>query len=124
MSDPLSAELKVLESQLEEISGQLAEVALDMAQGGFSEFPIFVAHREEAKIGELLLDRNEYNFPYSISVSSMEDFEELGILKPDKLDEFRTTYGNSKKQTCIFWIYNTNANFIFFPLAGRKSDNN
>jgi len=52
-----------------------------MVDGGFTEHPLYVAHQEQAKIGEMIVDRDEFGFPFSINATTIERFLELGILQ-------------------------------------------
>ena len=80
LNKEIEAALKTLEKQIAEISDMLKEVSHDIIDGGFSNYPIFVAHQENAKIGEMILDRTEFDFPLSINATVMERLIELNIL--------------------------------------------
>mgnify|MGYP001074438238 FL=1 len=68
----VTAQIDQLKNQLKGISKELKEVSDDMIQGGFTQRPIFVAHQENAQIGELLFDRTEFGFLYSINATTIE----------------------------------------------------
>lgn len=113
--------LKSLESQISEISEMLKEVSNDIIDGGFSECPIFVAHQEHAKIGEMILDRTEFGFPYSINATVVERLIELNILNQDKLTDFKKALGDPKKNMCILWLHGEHSQFIFTPFLKTAS---
>lgn len=115
LNKEIEAALKTLEKQIAEISEMLKEVSHDIIDGGFSNYPIFVAHQENAKIGEMILDRTEFDFPFSINATVMERLIELNILNQNKIDDFTKAYGENKKNMCILWLYGEHSQFIFTP---------
>ncbi len=64
MNQEIAAKLEELRAQLKGISNELKEVSQEMITGEYTKTPVFVAHTENAQIGELLFDRAEYGFPY------------------------------------------------------------
>jgi len=101
--DPVvESQLKSLEAQLGELNDFLLEVSTDMVDGGFTEHPLYVAHQEQAKIGEMIVDRDEFGFPFSINATTIERFLELGILQKERLGAFLKAYGNPKSRCCVF----------------------
>jgi len=53
MTDPLEKELKMLEVELAEFSGELLEVTRELLRERVTEFPIFIAHEDENLRGPL-----------------------------------------------------------------------
>jgi len=129
MSDPVvESQLKSLEAQLGELNDFLLEVSTDMVDGKFTEHPIYVAHQEQAKIGEMIVDRDEFGFPYSINATTIERFLELGILQKERLGAFLKTYGNPKVKCCVFLMVAPEPQFVFHnfkvgsaAVAGKSS---
>ena len=115
LNKEIEAALTTLESQLNEIKEMLKEVSDDIIQGGFSEYPVFVAHQEDAKIGELIIDRSEFDFPFSINATVMERLIELNILTDDRKDQFIKAFGDTSKNMCILWLFGQHSQFIFMP---------
>jgi hypothetical protein len=124
MDDPLKKELKLLEAEVTGFSGELMEISLEMLNGGYTEYPIYVVHDGTMEIGELLFDAGEYKVPYSIHVSMLEDFIEAGIIPEEKSNIFKIAYGDPKQFMCIFFVVAETARFVFYPFAKRQSDNN
>lgn len=122
MEDPLKKELKLLENEISELTPELHEVSLEMIREGYTEFPIYIVHDGAVEMGERLVDAAEYNLPYSINVSMLEDFIEAGIIPEDKTDLFRIAYGDPKQFMGVFFVIGESARFIFYPFAKRKSD--
>lgn len=112
---PKESPLKSLETDLKFYSESLKEVAIEIMVEGISEFPIFVAHQHEVKLGEPILDRNELNTDWSIHASTIEEFTEKGLIQSDKKEKFIKQYKDPYKFMCVFVIVPEGANFIFFP---------
>jgi hypothetical protein len=107
--------LKSLETDLKFYNDSLKEVAIEIMVEGISEFPIFVAHQHEVKLGEPILDRNELNTGWSIHASTIEEFTEKGLIQADKKERFMKQFKDPYKFMCVFVIVPEGANFIFFP---------
>jgi hypothetical protein len=122
MSDPLEKELKALQEELAEFSGQLLEITRELLKERVTEFPIFIAHQSDVIIGEVIIDLKEYEVPFSLSVSTIEEFVETGLIQKDKLIAFREAFGNPINNMCVFWVHGDNARYILFPFAGRNTD--
>jgi hypothetical protein len=112
--DPVvESQLKSLEAQLGELNDFLLEVSTDMVDGQFTEHPLYVAHQEQAKIGEMIVDRDEFGFPFSINATTIERFLELGILQKERLGAFLKAYGNPKSRCCVFLMVAPVPQFVF-----------
>lgn len=107
--------LKSLEADLKFYNESIKEVAIEIIAEGISEFPIFVAHQHEVKLGEPIIDHNELNTEWSIHASTLEEFTEKGLIQPDKKDRFVKQYKDPHTFMCIFVIVPEGANFVFFP---------
>lgn len=121
---------KEWEMMLEQLRGELIllkesikETAVDIIKEGFSKYPIFIAHQEEVKIGEVILDKADIATTWSISASTMEEFEDRGLITSDKKTTFVSNYKDPKKFICLFVIYRTSANFVFVPYQSTSANN-
>ena len=101
-----------------ELNDFLLEVSTDMVDGGFTEHPLYVAHQEQAKIGEMIVDRDEFGFPFSINATTIERFLELGILQKERLGAFLKAYGNPKSKCCVFLMIQPEPQFVFHSFKG------
>ena len=114
--------LKSLEADLKFYSESIKEVALEIMVEGISAYPIFAAHQHELNLGELILDRDELHTEWTIHASTLEEFVEKGIIKPDKKERFIKNFKDPDKFMCLFVIVPEGANFVFFPYQkGRNS---
>jgi len=113
---------KEWEAQLEHLRGELIlmkesirETSDDIIKEGFSKHPIFIAHQEEIKVGEVILDKTDMATVWSISASTMEEFNEKALIPEDKKTFFEKQYKDAKKFICLFVIYGASARFVFIP---------
>jgi len=90
-------------------------VATEIMVEGISAYPIFIAHQHEVNVGELILDKDELNTNWTIQASTLEEFVEKGIIKPDKKENFIKNYKNAHQFMCLFVIVPEGANFVFYP---------
>lgn len=118
--DPyIKLQLKSLKEDLEFYRTMMKEVAKDIISGGFSDYPIFVAHQYEASIGEIILDRKELGRSWTIHASTLEEFVEKGIIQKDRESLFRDNFKDAAKFACIFMITEKGGNFVFYPYDGE-----
>ena len=112
---PKESPLKSLEQDLKFYAESVKEVATEIMVEGISAFPIFIAHQHEVNVGELILDKDELNTNWTIQASTLEEFVEKGIIKPDKKENFIKNYKNAHQFMCLFVIVPEGANFVFYP---------
>lgn len=118
---------KEWEAQLEHLRGELIlmkesirETAVDIIKEGFSKYPIFIAHQDEIKVGEVILDKEDMATVWSISASTMEEFNEKSLIPEEKKKFFIDQYKNPKEFICLFVIYKNSAHFVFVPYKAEQ----
>lgn len=107
--------LESLEVDLKYFSDSIKEVAIEIMVEGLSKYPIFIAHQNEVKLGEVIFDRVEMNTDWTIQASTLEEFMERGVIKKELKERFIDTYKNPDKFMCVFVVVPEGANFVFFP---------
>ncbi len=112
---PKESPLKSLEQDLKFYAESIKEVATEIMVEGISAYPIFIAHQHEVNVGEMILDKDELNTNWTIQASTLEEFVEKGIIKPDKKENFIKNYKNAHQFMCLFVIVPEGANFVFYP---------
>lgn len=112
---PKESPLKSLEADLKFYNESIKEVATEIMVEGISAYPIFIAHQHAVSIGELILDKDELHTEWNIHASTLEEFVEKGIVKPEKKEAFIKTYKNAHHFMCLFVIVPEGANFVFYP---------
>jgi len=88
--------LKSLQVDLDFYSESIREVAQEIVEEGYSDYPIFVAHQHEVSVGELILDRKELETKWSINASTLEEFVEMDIIQEDRKASFIQNYKPAK----------------------------
>jgi len=104
-----------LEPDLKFFNESIREVAIEIMVEGLSNYPIFIAHQHDLKLGELILDRRDLHTEWSIHASTMEEFLEKGIIKEILKDRFISSYKNPNDFMCVFVVVPEGANFIYYP---------
>ena len=112
--DKVESPLQSLETDLILYSDSLKEVALEIVEG-LSKYPIFVAHQHEVNIGEPVIEKDEAATEWNIHASTMEEFNQRGIIKDDRIPYFKQNYKDPSKFICVFVIVPEGANFVFYP---------
>ena len=106
--------LKSLETDLVLFSDSIKETAEDIILE-LSKYPIFIAHQHEARIGELIIDKDELSTDWNIHASTLEEFVEKGIVNSEKQEFFKQNYKDPHKFICVFVMVPEGANFVFYP---------
>lgn len=115
-------QLQQLRAELILMKESIKETSDDIIKEGFSNFPIFIAHQEEVKLGEVILDKEDMATHWSISASTLEQFVEKGLIKKDREEFFRESYKDPKLFICMFVIHQTQAQFVFIPYRATALD--
>ncbi len=104
-----------LEQDLKFYNDAIKEVANEVLNNNLSEYPVFIAHEIPISIGELILDKQDFERTWSISAITLEELVEAQVIESDKQDEFKKIYKDPQQYICIFLISEKGGNFVFFP---------
>jgi len=104
-----------LERDLKAFNDAIREVAVEIIVEGLSKYPIFIAHQHDLKLGEVILDRHELNSDWTIHASTLEEFIERGVVKPELKERFISSYKTPKDFMCVFVVVPEGANFVYYP---------
>lgn len=104
-----------LRKDLDFYSDSIREVAIEIIAEGLSAYPIFIAHQHTVNFGELILDKDELGTNWSIQVSTLEEFVERNVIKPDRKARFVKHYKKPEDYMCLFVVVPEGANFVFYP---------
>jgi len=104
-----------LERDLKVFNDAIREVAVEIIVEGLSKYPIFIAHQHELKLGEVILDRHDLNTEWTIHASTLEEFVERGVVKPELKERFIASYKSPKDYMCVFVVVPEGANFVYYP---------
>lgn len=104
-----------LERDLKFFNDSIREVAIEIMVEGLSNYPIFIAHQHELRLGEVILDRKDLNSEWSIHASTLEEFVEKGVIKQALKERFIKSYKDPYEYVCIFVVVPEGANFVYYP---------
>jgi hypothetical protein len=93
----------------------LRQVSGGMVKGNISNYPIFVAHRNELDLGIPITNRLEMDMSWSFSASHLEDFVNKGIIHINKVEVFKGAFKDPGKYLCLFVADDDFSNFVFMP---------
>ena len=118
---------KEWETQLEHLRGELIlmkdsirETATDIIAEGYSKYPIFIAHKEPVNVGEVILDKADMATLWSISASTLEEFNEKNLIPEEKKSFFIEQFKDPKKYICLFVIHAGSARFVYVPYKAER----
>lgn len=107
--------LDSLERDIQYYKSAIQEVANEILDSQVSEYPLFIAHELPVRIGEMILDKDDFQRTWSISASTLEELKEHQVIEEDKQEEFKKVYKNPREHICIFLISEKGGNFVFYP---------
>ncbi|MEA3495007.1 MAG: hypothetical protein U9R42_03120, partial [Bacteroidota bacterium] len=65
--------LKNLEKDLKYYNDSIKEVAYEVLSSKISKYPIFIAHQHEVKIGEVILNKDDFEKNWTINATTVEE---------------------------------------------------
>src|SRR6476619_7118547 len=110
---PPESPLISLKKDLEFYKDTIREVAVEIMVEGLSAYPIFIAHQHEIALGEIILDHTELGTSWTIQASTLEEFQEKGIIQSNKKDAFLQSYKPADDFMCVFVVVPEGANFVY-----------
>src|ERR1043166_1040281 len=103
--------LGILKSDLDFYRDMIREVSTEMISEGYTQYPVFIAHQHEVKLGEMILDKADYARDFNINASTLEELVEKGVVQKDREDEFKKAYKDPRKFMCVFLVTVAGAKF-------------
>jgi len=113
--------LEVLEDDLSFYSPMIKEVSVEMVKESFTQYPIFVAHQHEVKLGEPILLKEDYAREFSINATTLEELKDRKLVLPERETDFKANYKNPKEFICILFITPGDARFIYAPYKKKSN---
>lgn len=111
----LKSYLNTLTLDLNLYKDSIREVSEDIIREGYSRYPVFIAHQEEVKLGEVILDKDELGTGFTIQASTLEELVERKVVLPANVEKFKQAYKDPALQCCILLITAYGAQFVFVP---------
>jgi hypothetical protein len=119
--DILKKLLEVLEDDLGFYGPMIKEVSLEMVKESFTQYPVFVAHQHEVKLGEPILLKEDYAREFSINATTLEELKDRKLVLPERETDFKANYKNPKEFICILFITPGDARFIYAPYKKKSN---
>ncbi len=114
--------LEILAEDLDFYSPMIKEVATDLLKENFTQYPIFIAHQHEVKLGEPILLAADYAREFTIHASTLEELVEKKLVLPEREEDFKRNFKNPKETMCILLITPGDARFIYVPYKQKKKE--
>ena len=80
-----------------------------------TKYPILIYSTIPMEAGVFIMDRADAPGPWSVSLSSLEEFSVKGLVREDKVKEFIKVYKDPTQYYCTFVISDLGAQFLFLP---------
>lgn len=118
MSDdkPLSPVLQSIQEDFQVIGSFVKEFSGHVVNDEISEFPMFIAFKENAPIGRPFLNTGEHHLKWNYHASVLEEFVSTGIIPREKVDDFISNFPDPLERACVLIIVEGEASFIFIPI--------
>jgi hypothetical protein len=107
--------LKLLQNDLKALKEELKDTADTIIGEGYSKFPILIAHVQNLKIAEKIIDSGEHQSAYHFSASTLEDLVENGVVLEERKSDFEKQIQSNKGKYCVLLLHPDIMRFIFTP---------
>ena len=115
-SEDITEKMLLIKQQLEPFVDMAAKAAKKIKVEDISNYPIFVVHQDEVIIGIPLIDRANTGGFWSINASTLEEFFTKGLIKENKIEDFKKLYKQHETDICFFVLSEIGAQYLFLPL--------
>jgi len=112
--------LDSLKEDIEFYNDSILEIASEILNNSISEYPIFVAHQHDVELGNVILDKSDFNRTWTINATIVEELLEKKIISNNKFESFKGIYKDPRKHICVFLISEKGGNFVFIPYKKIK----
>ena len=106
-----------LQEELKKYRPIMSRASEELMNSEVTKYPIFVVHRQVLELGVPLVLQDGTRNPWSIHVSSLEEFHVKGLVQKDKTKDFIKVYKDPQDYFCVFVLSELGAQFIFLPTA-------
>lgn len=116
MSDRNTKEEQILsdlEADIKTLKKELNETVRAIVDGGYSKYPILLAHAENIAIAQKVIDRKDYQSHFSFSASTLEEMVSRKIIMEERKSDFERRYKSNADKFCILLVHPESMKFIF-----------
>jgi nitrogenase molybdenum-iron protein alpha/beta subunit len=111
--------LRKLELDVKAFAEQLKETRDAIVSGGYSEFPVLIAHYEDIGIAQKVMDKELFSSNFHYSASTLEELIERKIVLKERKAGLENAIKTKKDSVCILLLHPEVMKFIFTPLAAN-----
>lgn len=105
--------LSNLEADIKTLKKELNETVKAIVDGGYSKFPILLAHEENIAIAQKVIDKKDYLTHFSFSASTMEEMVVRKIITEDKQADFERRFKANQDKFCVLLVHPESMKFVF-----------
>ncbi len=111
----LSHYLEALNRDVKANSDTFRDFSTYFLDEGISEFPVYMVSGAAIAIGRPFLNKKEHGTRWNYNVTFLEDLVNKGIVKQNKVEDFKEAYGDAYIRGCFFLIIGDSGSFVFVP---------
>lgn len=105
--------LSNLEADIKVLKKELNETLKAIVDGGYSKYPILLAHEENIAIAQKVIDRKDHQTHFHISASTMEEMVARKIIMEDKASDFERRFKANLDKFCVLLVHPESMKFVF-----------
>ncbi len=118
-SRDLTARLFQLKEELKKLKPMLNKVWDEVLRSEVSKYPVFVVYQEDhIGIGLPVYQKVGLAKKWNINISTLEEFYVKGLIRKEKVDEFRRVYKDPEGWFALLVLSSLGAQIIFLPRYG------
>lgn len=102
-----------LESDIKVLKKELNETVKAIVDGGYSKFPILLAHPEDLAIAQKVIDKNDHQTHFSFSASTLEEMVTREIVLKEREADFKQQFAVNADKFCVLLVHPHTMKFIF-----------
>lgn len=105
--------LSNLEADIRTIKKELDETIKAIVDGGYSKFPILLAHEENIAIAQKVIDKKDYHTHFNFSASTMEEMVARKIILDERKADFERRFKTNADKFCVLLVHPESMKFVF-----------
>jgi|TARA_B110000503_G_scaffold143637_1_gene246547 hypothetical protein len=107
--------LTEVEQDIKALKKELNETVKAIVDGGYSEFPILLAHADDIAIAQKVIEKDVYQTHFHFSASTLEEMVTRKIILSEKQGDFEKQMKANANSFCILLVHPDSMKFIFTP---------
>lgn len=108
--------LKILELDLKAFKSELNEVVKAIVEGGYSKYPVLIAHQDEIAVAQKVLDKEMFNSNFTFSASTLEELVAKKVVLQERKQTLEKEIESRSNECLILLLHKEVMRFIFTPI--------